>query len=137
MFRLIKQCNVAKDAREILKTAHEGTSKVKSSRLQLLTTKFENLKMMEDVNIQSIYDIIQHIFLDMDWVKIMTQKIVLPIWKFKEYAFLLLDWRVLFCKLPLVCPFFPFLLVWRVTLCRLFLAFSFSQPCFFLAFYQK
>ena len=27
MFRLLKQCNVAKDAWEILKTAHEGTSK--------------------------------------------------------------------------------------------------------------
>jgi hypothetical protein len=29
MFRLIKQCTVAKDAWEILKTTHEGTSKVK------------------------------------------------------------------------------------------------------------
>jgi hypothetical protein len=38
MFRLIKQCTVAKDACEILKTAQEGTSKVKSARLQLLTT---------------------------------------------------------------------------------------------------
>ena len=33
MFRLIKQCTVAKDAWGILKTAHEGTSKVKSARL--------------------------------------------------------------------------------------------------------
>ena len=52
MFRLIKQCTVAKDAWEILKTTHEGTSKVKKLRLQLLTTKFENLKMNEDENIQ-------------------------------------------------------------------------------------
>jgi len=44
---------VAKDAWEILKTAHEGTTKVKSARFQLLTTKFENLKMMED---ESIHD---------------------------------------------------------------------------------
>jgi len=51
MFRLIKQCIVAKDYWEILKTAHEGTTKVKSARLQLLTTKFENLKMMEEENI--------------------------------------------------------------------------------------
>ena len=29
MFRLIKKCDVAKDAWDILKTAHEGTSKVK------------------------------------------------------------------------------------------------------------
>jgi len=55
MFRLLKQCNVAKDAWEILKTAHEGTSKVKSARLQLLTTKFENLKMMEDENIHDYH----------------------------------------------------------------------------------
>jgi hypothetical protein len=43
MFKLIKPCIVAKDAWQILQTAHEGTSKVKMSRLQLLTTKFENL----------------------------------------------------------------------------------------------
>jgi len=55
MFRLIKQCTVAKDAWEILKTAHEGTSKVKCSRLQFLTTKFENLKMMDDENIQEYH----------------------------------------------------------------------------------
>jgi len=48
MFRLIKQCTVAKDACEILKIAHEGTTKVKSAKIQLLTTKFESLKMLED-----------------------------------------------------------------------------------------
>jgi hypothetical protein len=53
MIKLIKKCNVAKDAWEILKTTHEGTSKVKSSRLQLLNSKFENLKMMEE---ETIYD---------------------------------------------------------------------------------
>jgi hypothetical protein len=53
MFKLIKPCIVAKDAWCILETAHEGTSKVKMSRLQLLTTKFENLKMKED---ESIHD---------------------------------------------------------------------------------
>jgi hypothetical protein len=46
---------VAKDAWEILKTTHEGTSKVKMSRLQLLTTKFENLKMKEDKNIHDFH----------------------------------------------------------------------------------
>jgi hypothetical protein len=48
MFRLIKKCTVAKEAWDILKTAHEGTSKVKSFRIQLLTTKFESLKMKEE-----------------------------------------------------------------------------------------
>jgi len=46
---------VAKDAWEILKTAHKGRSNVKSSRLQFITTKFENLKMMEDENIQDYH----------------------------------------------------------------------------------
>jgi beta-galactosidase/beta-glucuronidase len=55
MFRLIKQCIVAKDAWEILKTAHEGTTKVKNAKLQLLTTKFENLKMLEDESIQDYH----------------------------------------------------------------------------------
>jgi hypothetical protein len=53
MFRLIKQCTVAKEAWEILNTTHEGTSKVKSSRLQLLHSKFENLRMKEE---EAIYD---------------------------------------------------------------------------------
>ena len=48
IFRLINTCTVARDAWEILRTTHEGTSKVKMSRLQLLTTKFENLKMKEE-----------------------------------------------------------------------------------------
>ncbi|KAK2396121.1 gag-protease polyprotein [Trifolium repens] len=51
MFRLIKQCTVAKDAWEILKTTHEGTFKVKSSRLH--HSKFENLRMKEK---ETIYD---------------------------------------------------------------------------------
>jgi hypothetical protein len=55
MFRLIKKCTVAKNAWEILRTAHEGTSKVKISRIQLLTTKFESLKMNEDETIQAYY----------------------------------------------------------------------------------
>jgi len=55
IFRLIKQCIVAKDAWEILKTAHEGTTKVKSAKIQLLTTKVENLKMLEAESIQDYH----------------------------------------------------------------------------------
>jgi len=62
MFRLIKKCTVAKDAWDILRTAHESTSMVKSSRIQLLTTKFESLKMKEDETIQDYYTNV----LDMD-----------------------------------------------------------------------
>ena len=53
IFRMIKQCSVAKEAWDILMTTHEGTAKVKNSRLQLLTVKFENLMMGED---QSVHD---------------------------------------------------------------------------------
>lgn len=53
MLRLINTCLEAKEAWDILKTAHEATSKVCTSRLQLLTTKFENLRMDKD---ESIYE---------------------------------------------------------------------------------
>ena len=55
MFRPIKQCTVAKDAWEILKTTHEGITKVKNAKLQLLTTKFENLRMLKDESIQDYH----------------------------------------------------------------------------------
>jgi len=78
MFRLIKQCTVAKDAWEILKTAHESTIKVKSAKIQLLTTKLENLKMMEDGSIQdyhlNILDIAN--FFESLGVKIPDEKLV-------------------------------------------------------------
>jgi hypothetical protein len=66
MFRLIKQCIVAKDAWEILETAHEGNTEVKSARLQLLTTKFENLRMLEDESIQYYHLNILDIAYDFD-----------------------------------------------------------------------
>ncbi|GAU48712.1 hypothetical protein TSUD_281050 [Trifolium subterraneum] len=54
-FRLIKKCEVAKDAWVILKTTQEGTIKVKISRLQNLTRKFENLRMKEDESVHNVY----------------------------------------------------------------------------------
>ena len=44
---------MVKETWEILKTAHEGTTKFCMSRLQILTTKFENLKMNYD---ETIFD---------------------------------------------------------------------------------
>jgi len=52
MFRLIKQCTVAKDARDILKAAHEGTTKVKSSNFNFLPL---SLRMLEDESIQDYH----------------------------------------------------------------------------------
>ncbi|KAA0035666.1 gag-pol polyprotein [Cucumis melo var. makuwa] len=48
VFKLINSCSTAKEAWRILEVAYEGTSKVKISRLQLITSKFEVLKMSED-----------------------------------------------------------------------------------------
>lgn len=51
MFRLINTCTEANDAWEILEIAHEGTSKIRMSRLQLLAINYENLIMDEDESI--------------------------------------------------------------------------------------
>ena len=50
-FKLISTCESAKEAWEILQTAHEGTDAVRLSRLQILTTRFENLRMGEEESI--------------------------------------------------------------------------------------
>lgn len=55
MFRLINTCIVAKDVGEIPKTTHESTAKVRMSRLQLLTTKYENLRMNDDETIHDFH----------------------------------------------------------------------------------
>ncbi|CAM8917541.1 unnamed protein product [Rhodiola kirilowii] len=50
-FKMISTCEVAKKAWDILRTAHEGTTKVKISRIEMVTSKFENLRMQEDETI--------------------------------------------------------------------------------------
>ncbi|CAM8929550.1 unnamed protein product [Rhodiola kirilowii] len=50
-FKMISTCEIAKKAWDILQTAHEGTSKVKISRMETVTSKFENLRMQEDETI--------------------------------------------------------------------------------------
>ncbi|KAA0053468.1 gag-pol polyprotein [Cucumis melo var. makuwa] len=48
VFKLINSCSIAKEAWKTLEVAYEGTSKVKISRLQLIMSKFEALRMTED-----------------------------------------------------------------------------------------
>ncbi|TYK19191.1 gag-pol polyprotein [Cucumis melo var. makuwa] len=48
VFKLINFCITAKEAWKTLEVAYEGTSKVKISRLQLITFKFEAMRMTED-----------------------------------------------------------------------------------------
>ncbi|CAM8993913.1 unnamed protein product [Rhodiola kirilowii] len=50
-FKMISTCEIAKKAWDILQTAHEGTTKVKISRMETVTAKFENLRMQEDETI--------------------------------------------------------------------------------------
>ena len=54
-FHRISHITVAKEAWEILETTHEGTKKVKDTKLQMLTTRFEELKMSEDESFDSFY----------------------------------------------------------------------------------
>ncbi|KAK2357265.1 hypothetical protein QL285_094555 [Trifolium repens] len=55
VFKLIKNCVSAKEAWEILKTCYEGTTKVKQSKIQHLTSKFEALRMKDDESIQDFH----------------------------------------------------------------------------------
>ena len=54
-FHRISHITIAKEAWEILETTYEGTKKVKDTKLQMLTTKFEELKMSEDESFDSLY----------------------------------------------------------------------------------
>ena len=54
-FHRISRITVAKEAWEILETTYEGMKKVKDTKLQMLTTQFEELKMSEDEFFDSFY----------------------------------------------------------------------------------
>ena len=54
-FHRISHITVAKEAWEILETTYEGTKKMKDTKLQMLTTRFEEFKMSEDESFDSFY----------------------------------------------------------------------------------
>ena len=54
-FHRISHITVAKEAWEILETTYKGTKKVKDTKLQMLATWFEELKMSEDESFDSFY----------------------------------------------------------------------------------
>ena len=54
-FHRISHITVAKEVWEILETTYEGMKKVKDTKLQMLTTQFEELKMSEDESFDSFY----------------------------------------------------------------------------------
>ena len=54
-FYKISHITIAKDTWEILETTYEGTKKVKDIKLQMLATRFKELKMSEDESFNSFY----------------------------------------------------------------------------------
>ena len=54
-FHKILHVGTAKEAWTILETTYEGTNKVKDIKLQMLTTRFEELKMGDDESFDSFY----------------------------------------------------------------------------------
>ena len=54
-FHRISHVTIAKEAWEILENIYEGTKKVKDTMLQMLTTRFEELKISEDESFDSFY----------------------------------------------------------------------------------
>jgi hypothetical protein len=48
-FARTSNCEIAKDAWQILETTYEGTKLVKSVKLQMLISKFEEIKMLKDM----------------------------------------------------------------------------------------
>ena len=54
-FKKISSTETAKEAWTILQTTYEGTKAVKDSKLQRLTTSFEEIKMKEDESFDEFY----------------------------------------------------------------------------------
>ena len=54
-FHRISHITITKEAWQILETTYEGTKKVKDTKLQMLTTRFEKLRMSEDESFDSFY----------------------------------------------------------------------------------
>lgn len=46
--------HLSKESLDVLQTVHEGTGTIRISKLQILTTHFEELRMQEDDNIAAI-----------------------------------------------------------------------------------
>ena len=54
-FKKISLTEIVKEAWTILQTTYEGTKAVKDSKLQRLTTSFEEIKMKEDESFDEFY----------------------------------------------------------------------------------
>ena len=54
-FHRISHLKTTKEAWTILETTYKGTKKVKDTKLQMLTTRFEEVKMSDDESFDSFY----------------------------------------------------------------------------------
>ena len=54
-FHRISHITISKEVWQILETTYKGTKKVKDTKLQMLTTRFKELKMSEDESFDSFY----------------------------------------------------------------------------------
>ncbi|XP_075077379.1 uncharacterized protein LOC142164101 [Nicotiana tabacum] len=54
-YNRISACQSAKEISEALQTAHEGTTQVKQSKIDILTTEYELFSMNDDESIQNIH----------------------------------------------------------------------------------
>ena len=65
-FKKISSTETTKEAQTILQTTYEGTKPVKDSKLQRLTTSFEEIKMEEDESFDEFYaklkDVVNSVF---------------------------------------------------------------------------
>ena len=55
-FKKISSTEIAKEAYTILQTTYEETKAIKDSKLQRLTTSFEEIKMEEDESFDEFYE---------------------------------------------------------------------------------
>ena len=56
MFKIIQNCTTAKQAWDLLQNHCEGDNSVKQTKLRMLWSQFENLRMTEDETIDSYFD---------------------------------------------------------------------------------
>jgi len=54
-FTKILNCGTAQETCQILETTYEGTTLVKSAKLQMLISRFEEIKMLEDETFREFY----------------------------------------------------------------------------------
>ncbi|XP_070007795.1 uncharacterized protein [Nicotiana sylvestris] len=54
-YNRVSACDTAKEIWEALQTAHEGTTQVKQSKIDMLTTEYELFRMKDDASIQNMH----------------------------------------------------------------------------------